>query len=389
MEKRRSGAQDAAKGLMIIGVVFFHGFLMTFTNHAESVTSFNILVALFPFLLSTFFFYAGYNYTPSERTYGQNIARRAKQLLIPLVMALAISVVVISSLELAFDHADPAAKFHAIGNSVLYGLMSEPVAWMIGFPKQGGMVFELMLSLGLLWFLYALFVCSLFFYLLVKHTNKKLSTLVSVVVALLALAFCLGQFVGVYLPYSVQCYPVVLAIMLTGAYLRQSNFLDREITSKKDVAFHVINAILAEGIVAGTCFLCYYLFGATMTGSLPGGRFDPALQGFDALISFAFGIIGTYFLHTVCRLIVRVSGLGKGLQWIGNRSAIFYLFHPIFLDLTAIVVFQKTVPWGRAQAVFYAAVVIALMTGVCLLVEFISRKIKQKKLVAEEGPKDN
>ena len=390
MEHRRFGAQDAAKGLMIIGVIFFHAYIMTFDDYTESILSFNVLVALFPFLLNVFFFYSGYNYTPNERTYKQNIARRAKQLLIPLVIALVISVVTIGAMELAFDHADLGARFRDLGNSVLYGLMSEPLALMIGFPKQGGIVFELMLSLGLLWFLYALFVCSLFFYLLVKFTNKKLSTLISVVVGLLLLSFALGQFVGPYLPYSVQCYPVALAIMLTGAYLRQSNFLEREIKTKKDVAFHTVNVLIAEGIVIGTCFLCNGLFGAMTTGSMMGGKFDPALRGFDAFICFAFGLLGTYFLHTVCRVLIRIPGFGKGLQWIGSRSALFYLFHPIFLDLTAIVIFQKQVPWGHAQAFFYVAVVTALLVGVCLLLEFIVKKIKQRKMVQPipEGPKE-
>ena len=388
MEQRRSHAQDAAKGLMIIGVIFFHGLLMTFADHSEITTSFNIMVALFPFLLNVFFFYAGYNYAPNGRTYGQNVARRAKQLLIPLVLALTISVVVIGAMEIAFDHADPGARFRDFGNSVLYGLMSEPLAQMIGFPQQGSIVFELMLSLGLLWFLYALFLCSLAFYWLVKYTNKRLSTLVSVVALLLVVSFCLGQFVGPYLPYSVQCYPVVLAVMLTGAYLRQSQFLDRDLTSKKDIAFATANALIAEGIIVGTAFLCNALFGGITTGSMMGGKFDSALRGFDAFICFGFGILGTYFLHTLCRLIVRVPFFGKGIGWIGTHSAFFYLFHPIFLDLVAIVVFQKRVLWGKAQALFYVVVVVALMVGVCLLIDFILKKRKKNKPLKEASSQE-
>lgn len=379
MEKRRSGAQDAAKGLMIISVVFFHCFLLTFTDHTDSIKSFNPLVALFPFLLSAFFFYTGYNYAPNGRTYKENVARRAKQLLIPMAAAFVISTILIASMELAFHYSTPAETFKAIVNSILYGLMSEPLAFMIHFPAEGGLSLELILALGLLWFLYALFICSLFFYWLVKYTNKKLSTLLSVVALLLIIAFCLGQFVGNYLPYTVQCYPVILAIMLTAAYLRQVNFLDREIASKKDIVLHSINAVVAEGLIFLTCLLCYNLFGSTAAGSLPGGQFDATLKGFDAFVSFAFGILGTYFIHTLCRLLIRIPVVGYCLQWVGQHSAFIYLFHPVFLDLVIIAVFQKRILWGQAQAFVYLAIVLTLMVPSCMLLDYIAKKRAEKK----------
>ena len=146
---------------------------MTFDNVAEALSTFNILMALFPFLLSAFFFYAGYNYTPSERTYKQNVLRRAKQLLIPLAVAFGISTLLFFGMELAFHHADPMPTLQALGNSVLYGLLSDPLAIMIQFPQSGGIVFEFALALCLLWFLYALFICSLAFYALVKWTKPE------------------------------------------------------------------------------------------------------------------------------------------------------------------------------------------------------------------------
>lgn len=379
MDKRRSGAQDIAKGLMIIGVIFFHALLMISENPSAPLTEFNIFIVLFPFLMSTFFFYAGYNYKASNRTYKQNITRRAKQLLIPLVIAFVVSTVVISSMELAFDHSNVGATFHAIGNSILYSLLSEPLSLMIHFPQEGGLIFELYLSLSLLWFLYALFICSVFFFLLVKFTNKKILNLVLVNLALLVLAFCLGQFVGNYLPYTCQCYPVFLALMLTAAYLRQKNFLDQEIKTKKQIIIHGLSMLAAEGVIVGVSLFCYFQFGATTTGTLPGGRFDPVLKGFDAFIAFGFGLLGTYFFHMICRLIDRVPIVSKGLQWVGNHSAIFYLFHPIFLDLSSIVIFQKKVIWGRGQAFFYVLVVVVLLVLTCMLIDFIAKKSKEKK----------
>jgi len=118
-------------------------------------------------------------------------------------------------------------------------------------------------------------------------------------------------------------------------------------------------------------------------GSMPGGQFDPAIMGFDAILSFAFGILGVYFIHTLGRGIATIPVVGACFQWVGKRSALFYLFHPIFLELSAIVIFQKKVPWGRAQAFFYLFVVIALMVLTFLLIELLVRKTKKKKEPAE------
>ena len=384
MEKHRTVAQDAAKGLMIIAVVFFHCLMMSYANPVDAVANFSILNAFFPFVLTAFFFYTGYNYVDKGRTFKEAIIRRAKQLLIPMVLCGLISTVFISAMELAFDHTDVSATFLAIGNSVLYGLMSEPLALMIGFPQSGGIVFSLVLSLGLLWFLYCLFFCSIFFYLLVKHTNKKGTTLVSVVLALLTLSFCLGQFVGNYLPYTVQCYPVILAIMLTAAHLRQTHFLTKRITNKKQVAFHVINAIFAEAIIVGISLFAYYRSNAVLVGSLPGGRFDPTLRGIDAFVAYLFSFLGTYFIHTVCRLFRHIPVAGKCLQWLGNHSALFYLFHPIPLVFAHIFFFQKQIIFGIGQAFIYVAFTMGFLILTCLLMDYIVKKKNLYRQYKEE-----
>ena len=381
MEKKRTRAQDAAKGLMIIAIVFFHCYLLVAPNPTAAVTEFNILAALFPFLLSAFFFYTGYNYLPNGRSVKDNILRRAKQLLIPLVICFVVSIIFIGGFELIYNHSDVASSFKAIGNTILYSLMSEPLSILIGFPQEGGLLYELVVALGLVWFLYTLFICSIFFYILVPFTTKKVTTLISVDIICLAVSFCLGQFVGVYLPYCVQSYPLVLAIMLTAAYLRKHHFLNLRILSKKDSVFHAINMFVAEGIVIGTCLVCHYQFGAILTGSIPGSMFDPVLKGFDAIIAFVFSVVGTYFLHTLCRLIKHIPLVGKALQWVGNHSALYYLFHPIFIAIFSILIFQKKVIWGVGQAFFYVGAVVVLITGVGLLIDFV---LKKKNFKSEE-----
>ena len=374
MDNRRTIAQDAAKALMVIAVIFFHCFLMSFESPAEALSTFSILNACFPYVLGAFFFYAGYNYVPKGRTFKESIIRRTKQLLIPLAICSVVSIICISSMELIVNHDDIGATFLALGNSILYSLMSEPLALLINFPESGGTVYCMIIALGLMWYIYCLYICTIFFHLLVEHTNKKLFTLVSVVIGLLTLSFCLGQFVGVYLPYSIQCYPLVLAIMLTAAYLRQSHFLTKKTTGKKDIVFRAINVIIGEAIVIGVSFLAYYQKGAVLTGALLGGRFDPALKGIDVPITYLFAIMGTYIINTTCRIFRHIPVVGTCLQWVGQRSGIFYLFHPIPLMFVSAIIFQGKLVLGQGQGFIYMAFILATLIPACLLMDFIIKK---------------
>ena len=146
--------------------------------------------------------------------------------------------------------------------------------------------------------------------------------------------------------------------------------------------------IIAEGIIVGTCFACHYHFGALLTGSLPGGLFDYSLRGFDAFIAFFFSIIGTYFIHTLCRLIKHVPGLGSFLQWVGNHSAVFYLFHPIFLTFASIVFFQKRYMWGIGQGFIYLGFTLAMLILTCLIIDLIVKKKKATGFFYKSGAGD-
>jgi len=379
MAKERSGAQDAAKGIMIIVMVLFHAYLLVLPDRFTALNTFNPIMAVLPYLMPVFFFYAGYNHKPSNRTFGQYVARRAKQLLIPMVVAFAISAIVISAMELAFHHDDPVGTLRTLGEAALYGAMSEPLVLLVGYPDPMSANFELVLGLCIHWFLLALFVCSVFFFLLVKFTNKGLPNLVSVVGGLLLLGFVLGEFAGPYLPYSVNAYPVILALMLVGSYLKQKNFLDKELKTKKDIALMAANAIVAEAIVVGAVLFSNARFGSFLIGGLAGGKFDEHLRGIDAFVTLPFALLGVYALHAFCRLLVHIPALGFGLRWIGAHSALFYVFHPICLDFAQIAFFQKNVVWGIWQSLVYVLIALAMLSLLAWLLDYVIKKRKDAK----------
>ena len=380
----KSSAQNIVKCLLITSVVFFHALMFVANDSADVLSDFNVLLVMFPFLMMVFFFYAGYNYTPGKRSIGQNIKRRTLQLLIPLAITLVVSTLLIFAIRLS-SASNVGEELEKLKNGILMSLMSEPLSIMVNFHEGTVPIsFDIKLALGILWFLYALYICSIFFFLLVDFAIKKLSRIISIILALLLLTFILGEFVGIYLPYTVQCYPVALSMMLLAAYLKQFDFLDKKPETKKGWIIHISNVLVAEGIIIGIGLFCYYHWGLTLVGSLPGGRLDPFLKGFDAFFAFAIGFLGTYVIHQVSRLITLVPVVSNVLDWYGRHSAYVYLAHPICLSFIHTVIFkeQKTVV-GGFQPYLYVFITIAILVVIFLLVDYLIATIKNKKQKAE------
>ena len=75
--KNRMIAQDIAKGLAVIVVLWFHA--------AARLSSFNLYPLIpFAYVMAFYFIISGYNYKSGRRSIGQSIWLRFKQLLIPL-----------------------------------------------------------------------------------------------------------------------------------------------------------------------------------------------------------------------------------------------------------------------------------------------------------------
>ena len=376
---KKGNAQTIVKGLLITSVIYFHASMfVALPNPASVLSDYNLLLTLFPFLMMVFFFYAGYNYSSGKRTPWENIKRRGLQLLIPFVITAVVSTLLIIAIR-----KPTGESWEAIGNGIIYSLLSEPWSQMIGFPSSGVLNFDLVVGLGILWFLYALYIVSIFFFLIVDYAIKKPTRLLSIMFALLVMGFCLGQFVGVYLPYTCQCYPVVLAMMLLAAYLKQYNFLDKPIENKKDLTFTIINTVTAEAIVAGIGLFGYYTYDVTMIGALPGGKFDEAVKGYDAFIALGIGFLGTYAIHQVSRLFTITPVLGDVLDWYGRHSSYTYLCHPIILSFIHAVIFDQKVTMGDFQPYLYSFIAIGVLVIIYLIADYIASLFKNKKAPKE------
>ncbi|MCR5078789.1 MAG: acyltransferase family protein [Bacilli bacterium] len=372
--KNRSHAQDIAKCLLIVAVVAFHALMIVYSRE-EVAGQFNPLLVMFPFLLGVFFFYSGYNYNPGKRTFGENLKRRTLQLLVPMVVCTIVDGVLVG----LFVRFGTGESWNDISDSFLNAIMGDATAIMTGFAKTHNII-DLVELIGLTWFIYVLYFASIPFYLLVDYTNKKLSRLISVVTGVLLVGYLIGQFVpfGTYLPYGLNSLPVALALMLTAAYLKQTNFLDRPHNDKKSNVLGIINILAAWGIIIGTGLICYYAYNTTLVGSLMGGSFNAKLKGLDCFLAFLFGILGTYIMHQIGRAMDLLPGVRVALTYVGERSALLYLTHPIFLAFFDAIVFHRNLLIGPFQPYLYTIGTVLMFVIYRILWEMLLNRIKMR-----------
>ena len=194
-EKEKPNIQYMAKGALIIGVVAFHSLL--YEDHIAH-HHFHIAFCVFPCPMGVFFFYSGFNYASGKRSPIDNIKRRAKHLLIPLITMYFVAVILIGGLQLITGNI----QMIDIWYSIKYLLTDGGV--LTGNPDFFKNYFDLTLAIAELWYLYALYIVSVVFYLIVDWAIRKLRNLLIIVIPLLITSFLMGQFIGYCLPYTVN-----------------------------------------------------------------------------------------------------------------------------------------------------------------------------------------
>ena len=345
-----SNIQNIAKGILICSVIFFHSKI--FIDYSI-INNFNISFLIFPCLIGVFFFYSGYNYTPKKRTAKESIKRRTKQLLLPIPVIWGLSTILVVPMLLLTN----SATLYNIKQSFVYVTMSEPWALMSGFDIST-FNFDLAVCIGVYWFLYTLWIVSCIFYLIVDFVNEKLSRHIITVALLLFISFLIGQLVGPYLPFTIQCYPVILAIMLTAAYLKKSNFLDK----KENKAKMCTKVIAFELIIILISTICYFAFGANLVGALMGGRFNSSINGLDAYVSYLFSILGTYIIHNISKLVNKIPVISSFFEKFGENSAFVYITHGIIISYIDTLIFNRNHELfsSTAQSIIYLFIVLVI-----------------------------
>ena len=355
---------DMVKGIAILAVVFYH---LTapcgFKNVLEHITE-SLLIA--------FFFFSGYFYKVGKRSLGESIKTRFKATMVPFVKYSLLfwlagsAYLLIAGLETIIDALCCLRNFYAgcIWNRVI----QDWFAW--DYHSLG----KRYMFLADFWFLLALFLASVLFFLLAKYVlPSKWKTLTATVV-MFAVTGVLRAF-AISLPYNLQIVPFWAAFLLLGSLAQYNSVF--ELKSMNGAKGWIISLIsLAAGVTIA-------MFKEPSNNLFRGGFAENEVV--SMLLTIVSSLLVIWGLGNICRL-VETSGIRvKELSWLGSHSLLIYLFHMFFAWIICIITgfslkFEDTV---AADVVAKSLLLGVVCLALCIVLNIIVDKIKAKKAVTK------
>lgn len=361
--KKRMTEQDIAKGLAILLVVFVHSVEL-------KTTAMNWLVATTGYAMPFFFFMSGYNYKPGRGTWGQNVTKRAKQLLLPLLYY-SVGIYVVMTVYFLFRQETTVSfALRSFGSFWLTRPLSEWVG--IATDMTADPFFALLVQ-G--WFLQFMMSAYLVFYLVADFALKNASRFISVCIGLLSVTCAFVSF-EVTLPWGLHAAPLVAAMMLAGAMFGKQKLLHRETVSAK---WNLLNVLAAFGI--------YLILGLLYprAGQFAAGMLGHGIGFWDVFITFLAAILGSYILVNISKLVEKVPGFSTVFKWCGVNSLTILLVHMCFIRLFNDVFHVVKQPMGSAiehtnwmTVLVYGLAMLATAAFV-LVISNLKKQIKRKE----------
>lgn len=374
-KSKRMLEQDIAKGICILAVIVCHCIPLT-----EQVDV--VLRTLLGYCMPFFFVMAGYNYRKGKRTPGQNIKRRAKQILWPLF-------IISTLIAVLFGAGLFIIKGTSVGVDFLksyVGLwLTEPISSLIGFPTIGTYVNSQRIFEPY-WFLLYLFTASIIFFLVVdKALENKYFMIITLTI--LVAASMIMNFYSLNLPWGIHNAPIIAALMLMGSLLSKYKVLEKAVTkSYKDVNFWV-------------CFVLVVLSGviAPRAGQITGsGQVTLILGTPEVLFTLIYAIFSTYFLIKLSEFIKNFWPLNKFFHWFGINSMTVFMVHLLYIGLAKTIIgagLNTSLAFVEVMNIrdfaAYIIAIIFLSIHLCLqerIVNWYKRKKLNKKLLTQDKP---
>lgn len=355
--KKRLQFVDMMKGLAILGVLFYHltapcGFKYVLEHITEN-------------FLIVFFFFSGYFYKVGKRFLGESIWTRFKATMFPFVKyslifwVIGSAYLLIAGLETIIDALCCLRNFY--GGCIWNRVIQDWFGWE--YHSLG----KRYMFLADFWFLLALFLSSVLFFLLAKFVlPSKWKTLTASVV-LFAVTGVLRAF-AVSLPYNLQLIPFWAAFLLLGSLAQYNSAFELKwVSGAKGWIISIL--ALAAGVTIA-------MFKQPCTNLFRGGFSD--VEVVSMLLTIASSLLFIWGLGNICRL-VETSGIRvKELSWLGSHSLLIYLFHMFFAWIICIITgfslnFEETV---AVDVVAKSLLLGFVCLGLCILLNIVVDKIK-------------
>lgn len=372
---------DVLKGILMIGIVMVHLVFLAGTDApVDSITpsdtgearpglSSPIYIQMLYLGMMMFFISSGYFFRP-KRSAKENIVRRVKQLIIPIVVGLIVLPTILYVYLTLLGQGPTWEDLYPSYKAVLGGvLVFQPY---MGYDPS--IIVGMCFVYNGYYFLQLMLVAFVLFYLLADKVLDDPKKLIISIVVLIACTALLVEFVNMRLPFYAQLSPLAAAFMLFGAAIGKKGLLEwLEASSLKNPKLWVF-------------FIVSLALGALMVFVLPTGT------GFDAMV---FGDYGgwsaySYFLAAVFTnmallflgsLFARIPLLNKALATAGRHSIAIICLHIFviklmmapFHELMSTYTFPVT-PIGESVVYWLVAVIV-----IVLVAEYVPKLIQKRK----------
>lgn len=283
--KKRLAYLDIARGISILLVVAGHVISNNYTDHI-------LTKWIYSFHMPLFFILSGYFFSPG-RDFKHTLCMAARHTLLPygLIHALRISAAAVRlgfSAKLLKKYILPA----------LYGSGSSSQMKYAFFPVK---------SVGMTWFLFALFWCRVFYSCLYRLSQQYHISLWLLVTSLAVFSIQLND--QVWLPFSLQPGLTAMFFYHAGSWMKKNSLLEEGTAS-------LPSGILPLGILIWLLQIRY-------------GGIGMHSNSYNGIGAFIAAIIGTYMIVQLSKRIETVPVAGAFFRWCGMNSMILYFGHSL------------------------------------------------------------
>jgi fucose 4-O-acetylase-like acetyltransferase len=310
---------DVLKGILILGVIIVHMFLLNKVDDTGREIS-PVLQPLYVSLIG-FFVISGY-FLPSVSDFVYRIKTRSKLLIVLVVCSIVLPIALYVWLWILGQ----PSTLDDLGTSILASFGNQNVFMPLDTPDP----IKVCYSAYTHYFLWVMFWSFFIFYAIADRVLADLR-LFSATILLLLAAEAVLVFIGVKLPFYSTLIPICVAFMLFGAFLSQRGFLEKLETAKWKSSrtwMPLIASTLALAVLV-------YLFP-------PGVKFNFTYFGnYGGLSAFPFfveGLLVFVILSYISMIISHIPTISQMFSVCGKYSLALAVFH-IFVVRVVLALF--------------------------------------------------
>lgn len=312
---------DIARGIGLMLVIISH--------------SCGLSYMLINYYIPLFFIISGYIYRPG-RSYGENIARKAKRLLIPYfgynIFLLLFYVVMGRTLD--------ETKKSALG--ILYSRCC-----LYDTTQFQENIFWLDIANGAMWYLTAFFAACVVYYLVIDRCLSSRKFFIGCCVVFVAVTMALAE-LPVLLPWSIDVACVAALFMIFGTLLGRAEFFEKN-----------WNILWVLGVFVVYVFLSLINPGINMSLR------EYGIYGeFSVPFFIAIGVSGSILCVWIAKLVENIF-VGRFLEYVGQNTIVLLAFHILGLEIFEILagkVLDVTALSGAAYVLYH---VVRITVAVC------------------------